>query len=471
MNSLRHPPVHRMATADQITRPVVASCSRSLLWGYLGLILTAISGPAARASPEIPGPPQQKPVILRNATIHAANQSARKNTDLMFADGQIVTVDKNLEAPSGSHEIDATDKHIYPGLIATNSQLGMMEINLVRATLDVKETGWINPNVKAQITINPDSELIPVARANGVLLALAVPSGDLLAGQSALLNLDGWTWEEMIVKAPVALHLRWPRMVPQRTWRTKSSSEDQRKKRDEQLQALHRTFAEAHAYRKAQQASVTSSSPRPPYDARLESLMGVLNGDLPVVVAADESEQIKAAVAFAIRQKFKLAILGGYDALLCTKLLKKHDVSVIVSAIHRLPRHRDDPYDTPFTLPARLHEAGILYAIAGGGRFQASNVRNLPYQAATAAAYGLPRLEALRAITLYPAQILGVADRVGSLEVGKDATMFVANGDVLEVPTQVEMAFIEGRPIDLGNRHKRLWHKYQERYRRQSIAP
>jgi imidazolonepropionase-like amidohydrolase len=231
--------------------------------------------------------------------------------------------------------------------------------------------------------------------------------------------------------------------------------------RDDAVERLHRAFDDAQAYRLAREADAGY-----PLDARWEAMLPVLEGKLPLIVSADELQQIQAAVAFALQQKCRLIVYGGYDAPRCVELLKQHDVPVIVSGVYRLPRRRDDEYDAPYTVPARLHEAGVKFCIAGAGRHSASNVRNLPYHAGTAAAYGLPADEALKAITLYPAQILGIADRAGSLEAGKDATLFICDGDPLETPTQVETAYVQGRKVDLSDRHKRLWKKYEERLRR-----
>jgi imidazolonepropionase-like amidohydrolase len=199
-------------------------------------------------------------------------------------------------------------------------------------------------------------------------------------------------------------------------------------------------------------------------------MLPVLSRQLPMIVEADDIQQLQAAIAFAAQQKVKLIIYGGYDAPLCAELLKKHDVPVIVGGVYRLPRRRSEHYDTPFTVPARLHAAGVKFCISGSGRFGASSVRNLPYHAAMAAAFGLPPEEALKAITLYPAKILGVAKRVGSLEKGKDATFFITDGNPLETPTQVEAAYVQGREVDLNDRHKRLWKKYEEKYRRLGLS-
>jgi imidazolonepropionase-like amidohydrolase len=192
----------------------------------------------------------------------------------------------------------------------------------------------------------------------------------------------------------------------------------------------------------------------------------VLNRDLPLIANADDWQQIQSAVVFAAEQNVRLIVRGGYDAPQCAELLKKHGVPVIVSGTYRLPRRASDDYDAPFTLPERLRQLGVPYCLSSTGRFGATGVRNLPYHAAMAVAFGLPEVEAIRAITLYPAQILGVADRVGSLEIGKDATLFVATGNPLDTFTQVEAAFVGGRPVDLNNRHKRLWKKYEEKYER-----
>jgi imidazolonepropionase-like amidohydrolase len=340
--------------------------------------------------------------------------------------------------------------------------LGLVEIGLVRATRDQQETGTLNPNVRANVSVNPDSELIPVTRSNGVLLALTAPSGGLVSGTSAVLQLDGWTYEDMTLQPDVALHINWPRMTPATSGGDEKQSQAQIKQRDEQLQQLRDLFAEARAYQKARNGN--SNGQR--HDARLEALVPVIERRRPIIVHADRAAQIQSAVAFAAEQELKLIIQGGYDAPLCADLLKKHNVPVIVSAVYRLPARRDDAYDAPYTLPARLYEAEIPFCISGTESSRVWNTRNLPYHAATAAAYGLPREEALKAVTLSPAQILGVADRVGSLEAGKDATLIVTSGDPLDTASRVISAYIQGRELDLTDRHKQLYRKYREKYRR-----
>jgi imidazolonepropionase-like amidohydrolase len=231
----------------------------------------------------------------------------------------------------------------------------------------------------------------------------------------------------------------------------------------EQAESLHKIrdfFDQARVYRDARRSSVTTQK----YDARLEAMIDVVDGKLPMMIRADRATDIQSAVAFAEEQKLKIIILGGYDAELCADLLKKHDVPVIISAVYRNPQRRDDSYDAAYTLPERLRLAGVKYCICGTDRSETWNARTLPYHAATAVGFGLAEDEAMKSITLYPAQILGVADRIGSLEIGKDASLIVTDGSPLETTTNVVSAYIEGRKIDLSNRHLRLYKKYEQKY-------
>lgn len=413
----------------------------------------------AHANPEIPGDVPKGPVALVGGTVHPISGAAIEKGVVLFEKGKITAVgpEKTVALPKDTLRIDVAGKHVYPGLFDALTNLGLVEINSIRASVDDAETGSINPNVRAQAAVNPDSELIPTTRSNGILLALTAPTGGLLSGRSAVIQMDGWTWETMTLRADVGLHVQWPNMVPA------SESSGSAEGGDRALSELNRAFEQAAAYRQARRAT-GSNQPR---DTRWESMLGVLDGEIPLIVHADEMQQIQAAVAFAARQKTKLIIYGGYDAPRCAALLKEHSVPVIVGGVYRLPMRRSDGYDAAYSVPARLHKAGIPFCISSGGRFGASNVRNLPYHAATAVAYGLPADEALKSITVTPAQILGVETRVGTLEPGKDATLFVADGDPLETPTHVEAAFVQGRPVELNDRHKRLWKKYTEKLRRE----
>ncbi|MCA9142812.1 MAG: amidohydrolase family protein [Planctomycetales bacterium] len=428
------------------------------LLGSLGSLSSAL----LLASPEIPGESTDRPIAVIGATVHPVSGDAIENATLLVRKGKIVAVGAKVRVPEGAITIDAAGKHLYPGMFDAYTDMGLVEVNAVRASVDERETGSINPNVKSWVSVNPDSEILPVTRSNGVLLTLSAPNGGLISGQSAVLQLDGWTWEDLALRTGVGVHVAWPRMSPSIDWDTDESAKEQIESRDKALDQLRKAFADARAYAKARRADESNH----PIDLRWEAMLPVLNGDMPLIVDADDIQQIQAAVAFAEQERVKLILYGGYDAPHCTELLKKHDVAVIVGGVYRLPQRRSEPYDTPFTVPARLHEAGVRFCISGSGRFGASNVRNLPYHAAMAVAFGLPHDEAIKSITAYPAEILGVAGHVGTLEKGRDATFIITNGDPLETATQVEAAYIQGREVDLNDRHKRLWKKYEEKYRR-----
>ncbi len=419
---------------------------RLLMRPRLLLLLLACCVPSPSLGHDfVPGAAQGKPIAIVGATLHTVSGNDLLDATLLFEAGKITHVGPGATLPSDTEVIQAAGKHVYPGLIEANSDLGLVEINSIRATIDSRETGSFNPNVHAVVAFNPDSELIPVGRANGILTALSAPTGGLISGRSSLMNLDGWSRDDMTLKSEVAMHVRWPR-----------SKED--------LRQLTEFFEQAQRYAAA--ISNPQADPTQPRDLRLESLAPALKQETPVVVAVDELDAIRSAIAFKRRFGLRLIIAGGADACRCAELLKRERVPVIVTAVYSNPRRRHSPYDEAYTLPKRLHEAGIAFCISAGGRFGASGIRNLPYNAATAAAYGLPQREALRAITLSPAEILGVSDRIGALQVGMDATVFIADGDILETPTQLVAAFIQGRRVDLRSRHTQLYEKYSEKYQR-----
>ena len=433
-------------------------------WGMAACVAVLLALPSARATrhPIVPGEPQKEPIVLVGATLHPMTGPAIPGGMLLFAKGKIVAIGKNIRIPPKARRIDLRGQHVYPGWIHARTDLGLTEIGSVRGTLDRAETGTFNPNVRAQVAFHPDSELIPVARTNGVLLAHVVPSSGILSGQSAVMMLDGWTWESMTLRAPAGMIVRWPRLSSlSASWRGKASKKPASERARLELEQL---FDDALAYEKARKADRNQA-----IDARLEALLPVLRRKVPLMAVAQDEATIRSAVAFAARRSLRLVIIGGHDAEACAGLLRRHDVPVIVEGTYRLPRRRDEPYDVAYTLPARLHRAGVRFCIAGSGRFNASNARNLPYDAAFAVAYGLPRSEALKAISLYPARILGIADRVGSLEAGKDATLIVCDGDPLEIPTRVVRAWIAGREVKLDDRHQRLWRKYRRKYERMGI--
>lgn len=436
--------------------PATLRCSLTLVLG--GTVMPA----------QWPARKQNAPVLLVNATVHPVTAPAIEKGAVLFVDGKITAVGKELTAPAGARRIDLEGKHVYPGMIAANTLMGLVEIGAIRATRDFAEAGEIKPEVRAEVSFHPDSKLIPVARANGVALALVVPDGGLISGSSALMQLDGWTWEGMLQRAPVGIHVRWPSM---RMAAQDGERRERERARDRKIQKIHDAFTDAAAYLRAKRAEGADGIPHHDDDRRWEALRPALAGEIPVFVHADEVRQIQAACDFAKAAGLKLVIVGGRDAWRVTGLLRKNRVPVIVAGVHRLPARRFAGYDEPFTLPKKLFDAGVLFCIAGnGGASGTSNARNLPYHAATAVAYGLPREEALKAVTANAATILGVGDHLGSIEKGKDATLIVTSGDPLDIRSKVTMEFIAGREVDLDSHHEQLYRRYREKYRRLGLG-
>ena len=420
----------------------------------IAAISTVLLAAGVRANDEVPGPPQTKPLALVNAVIHTVTGPPIENGTLVFDNGRITHVGRKARPPQNVKTIDLDGLHVYPGLIEAYSQIGLKEVSAVRASLDQSETGSVNPNVKAHVSVNPDSELIPVTRANGVLISVSAPSGGLISGQASVMQLDGWTWEDMTLKPSVGMIVNWP-LPP-------ASGESGN------LTKLRELMDNARAYKAARAAN--GNFPSQQFDARLDALVSVIDKDMPLIARANDVRTIQSAVSFAVEQNVRVIVFGGYDAELCADLLKTHNVPVIIDSIHRTPRRRHEDYDASYTLPARLADAGVRFCISGYDRSSTWNARNLPYHAATAAAYGLSYEDAVRSVTIYPAEILGIDDRVGTLEEGKDATLIVTDGDPLETDTQVVQAWIQGRPVQLTSRHTRLNDKYTEKYRQQATG-
>ena len=419
------------------------------------------------ASDQIPSAPQTFPILLKNATIHPVSSGIIRDGQLLFEKGKIVYIGKDIEIlPDNTKTINLEKKHIYPGLIAAGTTLGLVEINAVRSTRDFEEVGEINPNVRTEVSYNPDSELIPVTRSNGITIAHIIPTGGIISGTSAAMMLDGWTWETATLKSPIALHMNWPEKIVAQSLMEAKSKKEKQEEISKRIHQIDEIFDQARSYLQTKELSERKAEPLYHADLRWESIIPVLKNEVPIFIHADEVEQIEAAVQWSIRQKVTSVIVGGHDAWRVAELLKKYNIPVIYENVQSLPLRRWEDYDIRFTTPWKLYREGIKFCIsASSSPSQAAHQRNVPYHAATAAAYGLPRNEALKAITLYAAEILGISDFVGSLETGKDATLFITDGDPLEISSQVEMMFIQGKRIDLGDKHKTLYKKYQEKYR------
>jgi len=431
------------------------------------LAVAALAVPAAAQDLTHKAPPQRDPIAIINATIHPVSSETIESGWILLEDGRIVDMGKGVRGFNRrTKTIDGEGLHVWPGLFGANTVTGLVEINSVRATRDFAETGDITPEVRAAVAVNPDSTIIPVTRANGVLTVGVFPMGGAVPGRASVIRMDGWTWEDLAIDDAAGLVVNWPIVKPIDAWWMDKSDEEQMKEAKENLRKIDEIFDAAEAY-----VAARAADPSVPVDLRFEAMRTVLEGEDPVLISAQELEQIESAVSWAAARDLKTVIVGGRDADLCTDLLRRHDVSVIVTGTHKLPRSRDAAYDDPFTAPIRLEEAGVTWCLAsGGGPFGTAHERNLPYNAATAVAYGLDHAAAIRSITLGPAKIFGVDDEIGSLEKGKAATLIVTTGDPLEITTHVRHAFIDGREIDLSNKQTELAEKYREKYRQLGVT-
>lgn len=432
------------------------------------LALALLATTASAQDLGVKAPPQSRPIAIKNAVIHPISADPIQNGIIVFDKGVIVslgTADK-VDLPTGTEVIDVKGQHVYPGLISSYSQLGLTEFPPIRQTVDSSETGNVTPEVRAVAAINPDSTLLPVTRANGVLTAAVFPTGGTIAGQVAVVSLDGWTWEDMALTQNAGLSLRWPNARPVTAWWNTTPRDEQIKRIREQLQSLDDTFTAAAEYRdhKPDQsdirlAAMTDVLPAAP-EARSQP-------QKPVFISASDADQINQSVAWAIQRGLKPIIVGGRDARLCTELLKKHDVPVIVLNTHSLPKRDDSPYEEGYTLPRDLQAAGVRWSLACGD--DTAHERNLAHHAASGIPFGLSPDDALRGITLSAAQILGVDSSIGSLEPGKAATLIVTTDTPLELTTAVTHAYINGRAIDLSSKQTRLNDKYRERYKQMGL--
>jgi imidazolonepropionase-like amidohydrolase len=412
-------------------------------------------------------------LLLENAIVHTVSGDTIASGSVLIENGKISNVSgtgARLNLPPGTRRIDLKGQHLYPGLIALNSALGLTEIQSVRATRDERDVGDYTPDLESWIAVNPDSELIPVTRANGIAYFEPAPDGSVIPGQSALMSMDGWTMEQMVVRKPAALHLFWPAMqldtTPPRGRRgggggeTKSLDEQARERRA-RVRSIEDFFEEAKAYAKAKAAAISNGASMPEKVPAWEAMLPCLRGELPIVVHADEVRQIRSAVQWAGTNNFKIILAGGLDAWMVAGLLATNRIPVLYEHVFSQPVRDTEPYDVHFKAADVLRRAGVQ-VLVGIGR-DPSFERNLPYAAAQAIAFGLPEAEALKGLTLYPAQLLGVGDRLGSIEPGKDATLFVCDGTIFDLRANVKQMWIAGKEVSLQNRHTQLYEKYKNR--------
>jgi imidazolonepropionase-like amidohydrolase len=410
----------------------------------LGLLLG--SGAVASLAAQTPAPRQSRPIALVGGTIHTVTNGVIENGTILFVDGRITAIGRDVQIPTNAERIDVSGKQIYPGLVDAYSQMGLFEIGGIDVTIDVNELGDFNPNARAHVAFNPETRHLGVARSNGVLVTVSTPSGGLISGLSSAMQLDGWTWEQLTLKPETGLVVNWPQPAQERQY-------------DESIRRLRDYFATARAYRTARQAAAGVHA----FDARLDAMIPVLEGRVPILVQANEVRQIQDAAAWAEQEGMRIVIVGGRDAGYVADMLARRQIPVLITTVLGSPGRQWEPVDHVYALPAQLHRAGVRFGITGGS--SAAYANRLPYEAGAAIAHGLPADVALRAVTLNPAEFLGFSNRVGSLEVGKDATLLITTGSPLEYSTIVEQAFIEGRMIDMEDAHKRFFEKYSEKIR------
>lgn len=402
-----------------------------------------------------PATMQTKPLFLVGATIHVGNGTVIENGVVGFVNGKITLVGKADAAfdRTGADVVEVKGKHVYPGFIAANTTLGLVEVEAVRSTNDAEEVGSLNPHVRALIAYNAESQIIPTVRFNGVLAAMVAPRGGLVSGRSSVMEMDAWSWEDAALKTDVGIHVNFPTIT-----RQPGALETDRKTQDEtiakQIAALYQFFREAQSYAK--------STPKEK-NLRFEAMRGLFDGSKKLFIRADHAKSILAAVNFAKEFNITPVIVGAADSWVLTDVLKANNVPVMLEGTHNLPERWSDDIEQPYKTPLALQKAGILYSI--GAIPQGWQQRNIGFEAGTAVAHGLSKEEALTAISANVAKILGVDDRLGTLEVGKDATLFVSDGDALDMRgNSVESAFIRGKKLQLVNKQKFLYEQYKAKY-------
>ena len=428
------------------------------LRGAIAGLLFCLAAVPSWAQPT-PAPDQSRSVLVLGATAHLGTGDVLEDCAVGFRDGVIDYVGRSFQVNRQKYDdiVDAKGQHLYPGFIVTNTTLGLQEVGAVRATQDQYEVGTFRPNVRSVIAFNTDSEITPTVRTNGVLMGQITPRGGVVSGSSGVVHFDGWNWEDAAMVMVDGIHLNWP-STHHRHRKNGQVDIQRRKTYDQQRHEIERFFGEAQAYASARRGSLT--------DVRHEGMRGLFDGSLCLYVHTNDARAITEAVHFKRDLGIlRMAIVGGYDAYLVADLLRENEVAVMLQSVHSLPRFADDDVDLPFKLPKLLMDEGITVALQVDKRMTEMNSRNLPFYAGTARAYGLTEEQAVQALTRNPAQILGIDDQVGTLERNKMATMFLSEGDALDMRTNsLTMAWIEGREIDLDNRQRELYRKFQTKY-------
>lgn len=405
-----------------------------------------------------PASKQAEKVLLKGGTFHIGDGNLLENGALLMENGKIIRVGKANEFPNEKAKtLDCAGMHIFPGLILPNTILGLTEVDAVRATLDFQESGTLNPNTRSLIAYNAESEIIPTVRSNGVLLAQVTPRGQLLAGTSSIVQLDAWNWDDAAYKIDDGIHLYYPPRFIKSGWWAERGSTDPNPQREKQLKDLDKLFDDAAFYHRNTEKQETN--------LMLASMKGLFTGTQKLFIHSENSKDVMESVIWAKGKGVKEVVVNSAAGVLANlDFLKGQQIPVVVKCIHNLPPNPESDIDFPANLPKKLFDAGILYCLDNSVGMEAMGSRNLPFLAGSSMAFGLGLEEALQSVTLNAAKILGIDKRTGSLEVGKDANLIVSKGNILDARTnQITKAYIQGREIDLNNRHKELNKKFSKK--------
>lgn len=433
-------------------------------------LLVLIAGAALFVAP---GSCADDSLLIKNVTVHPVTSPDIPNGSVLVVGGKIAEIGPKTGGHSGARIIDGRGLHLYPGLINAATNVGLSEISALRDTVDLDEIGLFNPELRAEVAFNPTSEHVEVVRASGITTVVSLPgsgsrgfrnggAGTLITGQGAVMHLDGWTWEEMAVKRGAVMDLLFPQIqtssrpfgaLPNAPARTFTDDE---KRYKEQLQNMSQFFEQARRYQKAKAAGGAEFRG----DIKLEAMLPVIQGKEPLFVRAEQERMIKDAVAFADKEKVRIIIADPREIGTTGPLLKERKIPVVLGKVLELPQHDDDPYDAPYTLASQFYKAGVKICF---GTFDVEFARNVPFEAAQASAFGLPPEEALRALTISSAEILGVSDQVGSIEKGKVADLILTDGDPTEAKTNIKQMFIAGKKVNLQSRHTREYERWLAR--------
>jgi imidazolonepropionase-like amidohydrolase len=428
---------------------------------FLFLLIITNYAPVFSQETVYPAKAQAEKITLANATIHIGNGTIISNGFVTFENGKIISVGESAPATPGK-VMDVKGKHIYPGLILSNSQLGLVEVNSVRATVDHTEIGILNPNIRAIVAYNTDSKVINTLKSNGILLANVVPLGGTISGSSSVVQLDAWNWEDALYNADGQMHMNMPSLFfrpnPFAAFlgiaETRNAN-DVVKEGLNQIEEIKSFFREAKAYQKETAHTKTN--------LKFEAVKGLFDKKQKLFVHCDIVKEMLVAIDFAREFGFDVVIVGASESWQIADLLKQNNIAVILGQQHSLPTMADDDVDQPYKAATYLQNAGVLYAI--NDEDGQTRGRNLPFNAGTAVAYGITKEQALSAITLNAAKILGIDNRTGSIEVGKDANIIISEGDILDMKTSiVTLAFIQGRQVSLEDKHKELYERYKYKY-------